>query len=82
MHATLQTAKGTTIEIGDMNGPLCYWGPVEGHTVSGVSPKAALTRTDLDALRQLGRTVNGRTWAGTNALMSALFAGAPEMVAA
>ena len=80
MDATLQAV--TTAEIGDMNGPLSYWGPVEGRAVTTPTRQPAAARTDLDALRQLGRTLNGRTWAGTNALMSALFAGALETAAA
>ena len=80
MHATLQAATAT--EIGDMNGPLFYWGPVEGHAVSAPTRQPVVPAADLNALRQLGRTLHGRTWAGTNALMSALFAGALETAAA
>jgi len=61
-------------ELADMNGPLGYWGPITQPTRRLRPIETALPARDTAALSRLGKTLNGRTWTGTNALMSALFA--------
>jgi hypothetical protein len=75
--------------FGDMIGPLTYWGPVAAAATAApplarrVRPMATrLTPMEHAALSRLSRTLHGRTWAGTNTLMSALFAAATEPVVA
>ncbi len=73
-----------------MNGPLAYWGPAEAPVAAPataaiwrVHPTATLlSPAEQAALSRLSETLHGRTWAGTNTLMSALFAAAAEPVAA
>jgi len=68
----------TSDALADMNGPLGYWGPA-GRTLH---PSATNTpaRGDSDrgslsaALTALARTLHGRTWSGTHALMMSLLA--------
>lgn len=66
----------TTFEFGDMNGPLAYWGPTETAAAAAPGPRREIVVSERDraAVARLGETLNGRTWAGTNALMSTLFA--------
>jgi hypothetical protein len=76
--------------FGDMNGPLAYWGPAEAPlAASATAPvqrvqamATLLTPAEQAVLNRLSETLHGRTWAGTSALMSALFAAAAEPVAA
>ena len=57
-----------------MNGPLAYWGPAAPTVTAGrtpvlrPSPEASWRNSGI---ARLARTVNGRTWTGTSALMSA-----------
>ena len=79
------TTDGFMLE--DMNGPLCYWGPAPrpAQPVAGRSRSAEplLSAGDREVLARLAETLHGRTWAGTNALITSLFAAAtPEPVAA
>ena len=64
--------------LADMNGPLGYWGPASRPAATAVKRRPAtellLSPSDHEALTKLGETLHGRTWAGTNTLMSALFA--------
>ena len=72
-------ARPGAAAIADMNGPLVYWGPsfppAATHNVAVVSLS---TDVEIDALARLQRTLHGRTWSGTHALMNALFAAADE----
>lgn len=64
----------TTNEIADMNGPLAYWGPATPPITSGGAPvhrPPSGMQTERSGLARLALTVNGRTWTGTSALMSA-----------
>lgn len=60
------------LAVGDMNGPLAYWGPVTrpGGTTRGqvgVSPAALGV-----ALMLLRTTLHGRTWSGTDHQLGSL----------
>jgi hypothetical protein len=62
--------------IGDMNGPIGYWGPAATASVSVTRPAvAAGVRHDAgcEALGRLAETFGGYTWTGTAALMDAAF---------
>jgi hypothetical protein len=62
--------------IGDMNGPIGYWGPAATDSVSVTRPAvAAAVRHDAgrEALGRLAETFAGYTWTGTAALMDAAF---------
>ena len=59
--------------IADMNGPLAYWGPTVRPAQVPAKPvrrPAPEPRPAAQSLARLARTVNGRTWTGTSALMS------------
>ena len=62
--------------LADMNGPFLYWGPVAQVALVAHLPverrPVRPDRIDRDALAALASTLRGRTWSGTNALMSAL----------
>lgn len=62
--------------IGDMNGPIGYWGPAATDGVPVTRPAvAAAVRHDAgcEALGRLAETFGGYTWTGTAALMDAAF---------
>jgi hypothetical protein len=80
MSTAVQPTDTSTYAFGDMNGPLTYWGPVQRRTPVRPSRERTISAADITAISQLGRTLHGRTWAGTNALMSALFAPESEPV--
>ena len=79
---TAATVTDNDTPFGDMNGPLAYWGPVAAPPSLPVRRARRMTErplpTDQAALTRLSRTMHGRTWSGTNALMSTLFAAAPQ----
>ena len=60
----------------DMNGPLLSWGPTRQAVPvvhQPVEPRSVRPDSvDLAALAALAGTLRGRTWSGTNALMSVL----------
>ena len=66
--------------IADMNGPLAYWGPapLTPAAITLVAAPVVVTGPEIDALAKLTRTLHGRTWSGTHALMSALFSAADQ----
>jgi hypothetical protein len=73
MNATSQTHIETAQPIADMNGPLAYWGPTlrpaaaqRSSARQAVAPVASINT----GLGRLARTLHGRTWTGTTALMS------------
>jgi hypothetical protein len=80
MSTAFQLTDTSTYAFGDMNGPLTYWGPVQRRTPARPRRERTISAADITAISQLGRTLHGRTWAGTNALMSALFAPESEPV--
>jgi hypothetical protein len=62
--------------IGDMNGPIGYWGPAATAGISVTRPAvAAGVRHDAgcEALGRLAKMFAGYTWTGTAALMDAAF---------
>ncbi|MGD9891072.1 MAG: hypothetical protein AB7R89_02040 [Dehalococcoidia bacterium] len=62
--------------IGDMNGPIGYWGPATTAGVRVTRPAVvAGVRHDAGcaALGRLAETFGGYTWTGTAALMDAAF---------
>jgi hypothetical protein len=82
MSAEFGPTTTGAIAFGDMNGPLAYWGPVETKAPARPRRERGITAADVAAISKLGRTLHGRTWAGTSALMSALFAPDVEPVLA
>ncbi len=63
--------------LADMNGVLPYWGPAgqAAPIVHQPVQRRSVLRSDSldrDAVAALASTLRGRTWSGTNALMSAL----------
>jgi len=59
--------------IADMDGPLGYWGPTARPAAASAQPVRHSTSAPpwaAGSLARLARTVNGRTWTGTSALMS------------
>ena len=66
-------SQTTAVVIGDMNGSLAYWGPAARNTSAQAAPAgrpAPELQSTRSSLARLARTVNGRTWTGTNALLS------------
>ena len=61
----------------DLNGPLSYWGPCRGMAATPAVRRASapISRAVEADLARLSRTLNGRTWSGTNALMALLVGG-------
>lgn len=61
------------VGAGDMNGPVCYWGPVARTPATPRSRSTvALSRPEREAIERFSHTLRGRTWAGTNRLMDLL----------
>jgi hypothetical protein len=63
----------------DLNGPLSYWGPCRSMAVTpegrrALAPVSRVARADL---ARLSRTLNGRTWSGTNTLMALVLGETP-----
>ena len=61
----------------DLNGPLSYWGPCRERAATPAARRASapISRAVEADLARLSRTLNGRTWSGTNALMALLVGG-------
>lgn len=73
------------LTLGDMNGPLAYWGPAHtsGRPATARSqPVTTLGAGEREVLARLSETLHGRTWAGTSALMADLFASVARETAA
>ena len=61
-----------SITIADLNGPLGYWGPAAASADQPPRPAGVAPAVNREALAGLRQTLHGRTWTGTNALMSRL----------